>query len=139
MKGRQYFNGTNTSANIGFIEVQLLGSYLEFNATPEEKSLNFGRDNTIPMSGAQYVIAESEPGLESKPGETEHFFVWGLPMVLAQEMICSYHIERTVHLTVGNGAYAVAGCLTRAPGCICCLGEETDSRSGVTPYDSSSK
>ena len=122
VKDRKYHTGNNMSGNIGFIQHLPQNSHEEFRATPENKARIFGAENTIPMSGSQYVPA-SDDGPASESGKLEPVFFHGLTEKLAIEMIWSYGWERILCCTAGNGCFAVAGCIFRTPGVYCCMSE----------------
>ena len=74
IKDRSYFSRTNTSSSVSFIPPLPLDSGLEFRATPEDKPSIIGTDNTIPMSGAQYVSAEYDPALYLSQAKLSQLF-----------------------------------------------------------------
>ena len=77
-KERKHHTGNNASCNIGFIAHLPSGSQEEFRATPEEKAQIFSVENTIPMSGTNYIAASEDPGHASKSGTQEPVFFLGL-------------------------------------------------------------
>ena len=122
-KERKHHTGNNASSVIGFIGHLPANSPEEFRATPEQKAQIFGVENTIPMSGSNYIPASEDPGHASQSGQKEPVFFWGCTEKFADEMIHSYAWERMCNLTAGNGSYAVAGCINRVPGVYLCMTE----------------
>ena len=76
-KDRKHHTGNNTSSNIGLIAHLPADSQEEFRATPEEKAQLFGVENTIPMSGSNYISASEDPGHDSQSGKAEPAFFSG--------------------------------------------------------------
>ena len=77
-KERKHHTGNNASCVIGFIAHLPANSHEEFRATPEEKAQIFSVENTIPMSGSNYIPASEDPGHASQSGKVEPVFVLGL-------------------------------------------------------------
>lgn len=122
VKDRKFAEGTTQSKNIMPIDLLSADDPLEFRALPAEKAMIIGPANTIPMSGSSYIPL-SEGGYESTPDKAEPVFFWSIPPKLAMEMLHSYEFERVVHMTAGNGAFAVAACMTRTPTLLMCHSE----------------
>ena len=122
-KERKHHRGHNDSGVIGFIQHIAANGPEEFKATPEEKAQIFGVENTIPMSGNNYVPASEDPGHASQTGRVEPVVFFGCIEKFAEEMIHSYGWERICSLTAGNGSYAIAGCVNRVPGVYVCMTE----------------
>ena len=77
-KERKHFTGSNSSSIIGLIPHLPANSQEEFRATPEEKAQIFSVENTIPMSGSNYIPASEDPGHASQSGRVEPVFFLGL-------------------------------------------------------------
>ena len=122
-KERKHHTGNNLSSVIGFITHLPANSQEEFRATPEQKAQIFSAENTIPMSGSNYIAASEDPGHASESGKGEPVFFWGSTEKFADEMIHCYGWERLCSCTSGNGSYAVAGCINRIPGVYFCMTE----------------
>ena len=73
-KERKHHTGNNASSVIGFIGHLPANSPEEFRATPEQKAQIFGVENTIPMSGSNYIPASEDPGHASQSGQKEQVF-----------------------------------------------------------------
>ena len=76
-KERKHHTGNNASSVIGLIAHLPAASQEEFTATPEAKVQIFSVENTIPMSGSNYVSAQEDPGHASQSGKEEPFFFLG--------------------------------------------------------------
>lgn len=121
---RKIYPGTNRSSNIGFVQVYSPWDVSEYRATPEQKGKIISVENQIAPSGNNNVSLDKDPGFQSQEGKPEPVFWYTVPDKLASEICHSYNVERIIHLTAGNGCFALAGVLTRTPGIYFCLTEE---------------
>ena len=121
---RKFYDGTNRSSNIGFVKIYSPWDVSEYRATPEQKRKIISAENQVPPSGTSNIPLEKDPGFHSQEGKLEPVFWWTIPDKLASEICHSYNVERIIHLTAGNGSFALAGVLTRTPGVYFCLTDE---------------